>query len=569
VINPREQEILPPLPEPQRLIGHDVQVLPDPARRWLTRPENAEVWPASEAQARALDCPADILLLGGAAGSLKTSTMLIDAIQERDYPTMRSYFFRRTYAELEGGDGAIDQSLRLFPQTGATYNASTHTWKWPSGAEFYFRHAQHEKNVYPYQGHAMSFLGIDESTHWPEKMVRYLITRNRSTDPDVKVRVRLGTNPGNVGHKWHQKLFLGGVCPHCEGDRAPAQWTWNSTAGLHWDSRWPSDGQPLSIEIAGHLVALSTAYILSSVRDHQMYKPEYQARLKMQSPTTAKALLEGCWKIFEGQYFDVWEPNRIGRPMVIPRRELGEEWWWPRWVGSDYGFTISIGAAHLAVHVPQSTEWPRGRIAIVDEFGAQETAANFAKELIKRWVLGSDGRPIEQRWMPWYLSPDSFREIGIGFTLAAQMNAELQKHGLQFGRADNDRIGGAMKMYSGFETGELVICQECTKTIEAIESRIHDPDKENDVKKITGEDLDDYYDSARYTYKSWETARAVAIPRDVQIAEMLGDLPKTDPTAAMHKYSQFVERERQQGTAVYGGSARQRIIDAAKRGNRR
>jgi hypothetical protein len=98
------------------------------------------------------------------------------------FRTMGSYFFRRTYKELEGGDGAIDQAYRIFSQTGALgYNQSTHTWHWPSGAEFYFQHAQHEKDVYPYQGRAMSFLGIDESTHWPEKMVRYLITRNRST----------------------------------------------------------------------------------------------------------------------------------------------------------------------------------------------------------------------------------------------------------------------------------------------------------------------------------------------------------------------------------------------------
>lgn len=494
--------------------------------------------------------------------------MLMDLIQERDYPTMRSYFFRRTYKELEGGDGAIDQSYRLFSQTGAVYNQGSHTWRWPgSGAEFYFRHAQHEKDVYPYQGHAMSALAIDESTHWPEKMIRYLITRNRSTDPDIKVRVRLGTNPGNVGHKWHQKLFLGGCCPHCEPQNAAPQWQWNGS-GLRWDGAWPSDGQKLEIEINGQKVRLSIACILSSVRDHQMYSNEYQARLKMQSAATAKALLEGCWKIFEGQYFDVWEPNRDGKPMVMPRRELNEQWWWPRWVGSDYGFTISIGAAHLLVHIPQTSEFPKGRIAVVEEFGCQETASNFARLLLKQWVLGTDGKPIEQRWMPWYLSPDSFRETGVGFTLAGQMNAELEKFGMHFNRADNDRVGGAMKMYTGFDSGELIVCSECPKTIEAIESRVHDPDKENDVLKISGEDLDDYYDSVRYAVKSWETARAVKIPRDVQVAEVLGDLPMTNPTAAIYKYSQFLEKEKaQNGSATYGGSARRRMEEAVRRGN--
>jgi hypothetical protein len=27
----------------------------------------------------------------------------------------------------------------------------------------------------------------------------------------------------------------------------------------------------------------------------------------MQNPTTAQALLAGCWRIFEGQFFDIWD----------------------------------------------------------------------------------------------------------------------------------------------------------------------------------------------------------------------------------------------------------------------
>jgi hypothetical protein len=522
-----------------------------------------------------LDCDADIAMLGGAAGSLKTSSLLVDAIQERDYPTGRAYFFRRTYKELEGGDGAIDQAYRLFSQTGSpVYNQSTHTWRWPSGFEFYFRHAQHEKDVFPYQGHAMSFLGIDESTHWPEKMVRYLITRNRSTDPDLKVRVRLGTNPGNVGHGWHMKLFLGGVCPHCEPDKAPPQWTWgldNSNPGLRWDGRWPSDGVPLEIDIGNRKIRLSVAYILSSVRDHSMYPVEYQARLKMQSPATAKALLEGCWRIFEGQYFDVWEPQRIGRPMVVPRRTIGEEWWWPMWVASDFGFSISISAAHLFMHQPQTSEWPRGRTFVVDEIGCQETAKDFAQKLIDQWVLGEDKQPLERRWMPWYLSPDSFAERGVPFTIGGQLNEQLARYGRGFSKADNDRAGGAIKMYTGFESGELVICEECPKTIEAIESRIHDPEHENDVLKVHGEDLDDFYDSVRYGYKSFETARQVTTPVKVRIEERLKTEFQQDPTSAMFRAQKIKEEEekRDKPTSYVSSGMRRRQIAEWERNRKR
>jgi Terminase large subunit, T4likevirus-type, N-terminal len=533
-----------------------VEVLPDPVRRWL---------PASAAQSAALNSQADLLMLGGAAGSLKTSTMLVDLIAERAYPRMRSYFFRRTYAELTGGENAIDQSLSLFSQCGGTYNSSTHTWRWDSGAELYFRHCQHEKDVHQYQSQAMTALAIDESTHWPEQMARYLITRNRSANRYVKIRARLGTNPGGVGHKWHQKLFMGGVCAHCEPQNAPPQ-------GLvRWDAKW-SDGIPFEDKETG--TKISVSYILSRVRDHDKLGPSYIARLKMQSPATAKALLEGCWKIFEGQYFDVWEPNRglvDGQmpeggcqpgwgPMVMDRRDIGEQWWWPRWVGSDFGFSISVAASCLFVHMPQTPEWPRGRVFLIDEYKCQETAKNFAQILADRWVLDEKKDRIEARWQPWYLSPDSYGETGQPESLASQMNGVLKKVGIQFNKANTNREGGAMKLYSAFETGELVICRNCHQTIEAIESRIHDPEKENDVLKISGDELDDFYDCARYGYLSWETHRPVTAPLEVRVKEKLDALWDKDPTTAMFQANKIIEQEKKKGApTVYGGTARARM----------
>jgi hypothetical protein len=127
---------------PPSLPASSIEVLPDPIHGWLTRkenekPEGARFWPATDQQGAALDCDADILLLGGSAGSLKTSTILADLIQEREYPRMNSYFFRKTYPELED---AMQQAMDLFPQTGARSRDDGREYVWPSGAHFRFRH---------------------------------------------------------------------------------------------------------------------------------------------------------------------------------------------------------------------------------------------------------------------------------------------------------------------------------------------------------------------------------------------------------------------------------------------
>ena len=60
------------------------------------------------------------------------------------------------------------------------------------GAHFRFRHLSHEKNLFENQGKAMTAISVDESTHLPLDWIRYIFTRNRSTDPDIKTRLRLG-----------------------------------------------------------------------------------------------------------------------------------------------------------------------------------------------------------------------------------------------------------------------------------------------------------------------------------------------------------------------------------------
>jgi hypothetical protein len=68
-----------------------------------------------------------------------------------------------------------------------------------------------------------------------------------------------------------------------------------------------------------------------------------------------------------------------------------------------------------------------------------------------------------------------------------------------FIKANNDRTGGWQHIYKMLRSGELVICGDtCPKLVRAIPSRIHDPEKKDDIFKQKGDELDDCMDAFRY-----------------------------------------------------------------------
>ena len=61
---------------------------------------NRKWQPKTPAQWEALQSKADILLFGGAAGSLKSATILMDAAQEFRNPNLMAVIFRESYPNL-------------------------------------------------------------------------------------------------------------------------------------------------------------------------------------------------------------------------------------------------------------------------------------------------------------------------------------------------------------------------------------------------------------------------------------------------------------------------------------
>ncbi len=481
--------------------------------------------PRSYAQEQALLCPADILLFGGAAGSLKSETMLMDAVQEHRRPGLRAILLRRSYPELE--KSLIRRSRELYPAYGGVFNEQKRRWTFPAGGAIEFGYCESEKDIYRYQGAEYSFIGFDESTHFSEFPIRYMLSRLRSTDPGMRLRVRLATNPGNIGHATHKDIFHGQQCSHCralaalgfdsERDRRPF--------AIYRDAVWPSDKRP---------IGKSTCFIPGRLSDHTLLGGDYARSLDTLPGAFRKALLEGCWDVYEGQYFDNWEPAR----MVAARARMEERPEWPHWLAVDYGFSGSQAAAYLLCRSPATPEQPRGRKLVLEEFcAAHMTAEAFGAELGRRF------RRTGRRIVAAYLSPDAWNQRGDGHTIADQL---IQASGFPFEPASNDRIGGAMLVYTELDRGELVIADTCSQLREALPTRIHDPDRPDDVKKIAGDPLDDCMDALRYGVYSY-----VAPPRPPQEEAVRQAMTSGDATIAMLQRRQAEEKLRKAANLRY------------------
>lgn len=158
-------------------------------------------------QAAAHASPAEVLFYGGAVGGGKSEYGLVEAITIcLEHPNVKVAFFRRKLKELK--QEIISRFHLLVPDYIAKFNASDLVATFWNGSQLWFCHAQHEKDVYSYQSAQWVALFVDESSHFTEFMIRYLMTRVRSARLGMRKRIRLMSNPGHVGHGWHKRWFI-------------------------------------------------------------------------------------------------------------------------------------------------------------------------------------------------------------------------------------------------------------------------------------------------------------------------------------------------------------------------
>lgn len=260
-------------------------------------------------QAKALSSDADIVIGGGAAGSGKTFSLLLDPLRDIENPDFGGVIFRRLTTQIKAEGGLWDESNKLYPVVGGMPNRTDLQWVFPSGAKLKFTHLEHEKNVTNWQGSQIPFIAFDELTHFSKQTFFYLLSRNRSSC-GVKPYMRATCNPEPGG--WVYDLiewWIGadgfpiperqGVVRYFVKDGETMIWGDTVEECIKKGAYHINPLVEASDIEARHFVK-SITFIGGTVYENKKLldvNPEYLANLAAQDEDSKKQLLEGNWKV--------------------------------------------------------------------------------------------------------------------------------------------------------------------------------------------------------------------------------------------------------------------------------
>lgn len=416
---------------------------------------------------------------GGAAGGGKSDYLIIEALRQVDKPCYRALILRKIVKELKQlTERAYEYYKAAYPNV--RYNATTRTFRFPSGATIQFDSLFRAADKLKYQGLQYEFVGFDELTQFLYEEYDYLKSRNRANGAGMRVYMRATGNPGGVGHGWVKQYFVTAGEP-------------NKTVWSKAEVKMP-DGKLKTFWT-------SKVFIPSSVFDNKHLlknDPEYLKRLATMSEAERNALLYGNWDSFSGQVFTEFinDPTHyVDRRFTHVIADFRVPSGWRIIRSLDWGYTKPFSVGWHAVDND-------GRYYRIREYygctsepntGVKYDAAKVAQAIkqIEEQDVNLKGRSIMG-----VADPAIFTEDGSGQSISAIM----QKYGVYFSRGDNARLAGKMQYHYRLAFDEdgipmFYVFQSCKNFIRTVPNLVY---SERNVEDIDTDGEDHIYDESRY-----------------------------------------------------------------------
>ena len=244
----------------------------------------------------------------------------MEPLRHVENPGFRAVIFRRTLTQVKQSGGLWDTSKTLYARLrdrngrGVATTEQPPLIRFPSGATIQFSHLEYEKDIEPWDGSQIAFLGFDELIHFTPSQFWYLVSRNRSAC-GVRPYIRATTNPQTSG--WVKRLISWWLYPDDHEDFTKRGMPIPERAGvvrylaryqekMYWGdtpeaaiAALPSDGRD---EFSPELVK-SVTFIPGLLHENTALTsadPAYKGNLLAQDKRNATRLLRGCWYDTEG-----------------------------------------------------------------------------------------------------------------------------------------------------------------------------------------------------------------------------------------------------------------------------
>jgi hypothetical protein len=411
---------------------------------------------------------------GGAKGGGKSDAINMGASEQTHHPKYHGIIFRRTYGELQD---LIDRARAVYHQVGARWNEQKKRFTFPSGARITYAYCEDVGDEDRYLGREYTYMGFDQLEQMTELQYTKLISCARTSVAGLRVMVRSSFNPGGVGHMFVRRRFV---------DLGPYQPYVDPETGL------------------------SRVFIPARVYDNPILMrndPGYVQRLlNIPDPALRRALLEGDFNVFAGQFFAEW---RDELHVVEVRDEFPIPEGWGRSAGLDWGYDPHPGVVEWAAYDLHQRAWFYRELVF-----HQEPPLAVAK-LIEEKSTDDAERTILIRadTQMWEKEPSSRR----GDSIALEINRALHNAGLKVTLvpAKKDRTNGWARVhqyldprrprpdgkgqgpYARFFRANLQTGLGCPYAIETLPAQIHDDHagREWDLKKSS---TDHAADAVRY-----------------------------------------------------------------------
>ena len=445
---------------------------------------------------------------GGARGGGKSWAVRTKAkILALTYDGIKILIIRRTYPELVNNH---INPLRAELWGLARYNKTDKVFTFPNGSTIKFGYCNGDGDVGQYQGAEYDVIFFDEATQLQEEWIKQINVAVRGVNSFPK-RSYYTCNPGGPSHGYFKRLFI--------------------------DRRYEDGEKPEDYSFTQALVTDNRALMAA--------QPEYKAELESLPPKLRAAWLYGSWDIFEGQFFEDFQPNpslakaaeldttveelraqrrwcHVIEPFDIPRG-------WTITRSYDFGYNKPFSLAYWAC------DYDGVLYRILELYGCTQTPNEGVK-----WAPDEQFRRIvelekEHPMLKGRSITDSVADPAIWDSSRGESVAETAaRYGIYFTPGDNKRIAGWMQVHYRLQFdnegyARMYVFNTCKAFIRTLPLLMYDEHKPEDLD-TTGEDH--VADEVRYMCMSRP------------IKPVLRDNPKpilTDPL------DQFKNRE-----AIYG-----------------